>query len=345
MRRLKARMPLGPLVIDPVGTALCDDDRRRLRHPAVGGVILFARNYESPQQLTALTEEIRALREPELLIGVDHEGGRVQRFQAGFTSLPPMRLLGRLWDRDRDAGRGTAHATGYVIGAELAAHGLDFSFTPVLDLDYGPSNVIGDRAFHYDPLAVGALAAALIRGLAEGGMAAVGKHFPGHGYAAADSHVAVPTDERSLKEIMSKDLAPYVPAIAAGLAAVMPAHIIYPQVDAVPAGYSGVWLREVLRGRLGFTGTVFSDDLSMAGAGTAGTVVERARAALAAGCDLILLCNDPAGQDELLERLPEPVPESADRLERMRHRGGRDLRKSVAYRQAQGALGVLAASA
>lgn len=338
-------MPLGPLVIDPAGVALSEEDRRRLRHPAVGGVILFARNYENPQQLIALTEEIRALREPELLIGVDHEGGRVQRFQAGFTPLPPMRSLGRLWDRDRDAGRATAHATGYVIGAELAAHGLDFSFTPVLDLDYGPSNVIGDRAFHYDPLAVGALAGALIGGLAEGGMAAVGKHFPGHGYAAADSHVDVPTDERSLKEIMSKDLAPYVPAIAAGLAAVMPAHIIYPQVDAVPAGYSNVWLREVLRERLGFAGTVFSDDLSMAGAGTAGSVAERARAALAAGCDLILLCNDPAGQDELLERLQGQAPAPADRLERMRHRGGRDLRRSVAYRQAQGALGALAASA
>lgn len=329
-------------MIDPAGTALTEDDVRRLRHPAVGGVILFAHNFESPAQLQALTQDIHALREPPLLIGVDHEGGRVQRFKEGFTALPPMRAFGQLWDRDRDAGREAAQAAGYIIGAELAAHGLDFSFTPVLDLDYGASSVIGDRALHYDPLAVGALAAALIGGLAAGGMGAVGKHFPGHGYAAADSHIAVPTDDRPLSEILRKDLVPYAPAIHAGLAGVMPAHVIYPRIDAEPAGYSRVWLQDILRGKLGFGGLVFSDDLSMAGASTAGGVAERARAALDAGCDMVLLCNDPEGQERLLRSLEESAPVSPERAERMRHRGGRDLRRSVAFREARGVLGRLA---
>lgn len=342
MRRLRARLPLGPVVLDPAGPALTDDDVRRLRHPAVGGVILFGRNFESPVQLQALTQDIRALREPPLLIGVDHEGGRVQRFKEGFTALPPMRALGQLWDRNRQAASAAAGAAGYVIGAELAAHGLDFSFTPVLDLDYGASSVIGDRALHYDPLAVAALASALVRGLADGGMGAVGKHFPGHGYAVADSHVAVPTDDRTLGEILRKDLVPYGPVIRAGLAGVMPAHVIYPQVDAEPAGYSRAWLREVLRGRLGFKGLVFSDDLSMAGASTVGGAAERARAALDAGCDMVLLCGDPGSQDRLLRSLQESAPAPAERTERMRHRGGRDLRRSVAYREALGALDALA---
>jgi beta-N-acetylhexosaminidase len=326
------------VVLDPAGVALADDDLRRLRHPAVGGVILFARNFESPAQLQALTQDIRALREPQLLIGVDHEGGRVQRFKEGFSALPPMRSIGQLWDRDREAGRAVAQAVGYVIGSELAAHGLDFSFAPVLDLDYGASSVIGDRALHYDPLAVGALGAALVRGLAEGGMGAVGKHFPGHGYAAADSHTAVPTDDRPLSEIMRKDLVPYGPAIQAGLAGVMPAHVIYPKIDAEPAGYSRLWLQEILRGRLGFGGVVFSDDLSMAGASTAGGVAERAQAALKAGCDMVLLCGDAEGQDRLLRSLQDTSPASAARVAQMRHRGGRDLRRSVAYREAQGAI-------
>jgi beta-N-acetylhexosaminidase len=329
-------------MLDPVGTTLSDEDVRRLRHPAVGGVILFARNYESPEQLVALTDDIRALREPALLIGVDHEGGRVQRFQAGFTHLPPMRALGQAWDRDREAARAAAHAVGYVMGAELSAHGLDFSFAPVLDLDYGSSSVIGDRALHYDPLAVGALAAALIRGLADGGMAAVGKHFPGHGFASADSHVAVPRDDRKLAEILRKDVAPYRPAIEAGLAGVMPAHVVYPRVDPAPAGYSRVWLREVLRGQLGFEGMIFSDDLSMEGASTAGGVVERAHAAFDAGCDMVLLCNDPDGQDRLLSGLGDAVLETAARADRMRRQGGADLRRRVAYREAQGALARIA---
>jgi beta-N-acetylhexosaminidase len=336
MRRVK--LPLGAVVLDPSGPALTEDDRRRLLHPAAGGVILFAHNYESPEQLLALTEEISRLREPELPICVDHEGGRVQRFMVGFTAIPPMRQLGVLWDRDRDAARRAARAVGTVIAAELGSHGLDFSFTPVLDLDYGSSAVIGHRAFHYDPNAVGALAAQLIEGLAGGGMAAVGKHFPGHGFATADSHVAVPTDRRPSREIFRKDLVPYEAAIKAGLAAVMPAHVIYPQADAEPAGYSRYWLQDVLRGELGFEGLIFSDDLSMEGASTAGGIPQRAKAALAAGCDQVLLCQKPGDQDLLLESLastPLAVPE---RVERMRRKGGRDFRKSVAYRDALAAL-------
>jgi beta-N-acetylhexosaminidase len=336
MRRLK--IPLGPVVLDPTGLTLTDDDRKRLRHPAAGGVILFAHNYESPEQLLALTDEISRLREPEMPIGVDHEGGRVQRFKAGFTEIAPMRQLGVLWDRDREAARKAARAVGTVIAAELGAHGLDYSYTPVLDLDYGTSAVIGHRAFHYDPHAVGALAAQLIEGLASGGMAAVGKHFPGHGFAAADSHVAVPRDGRPAKDLFRKDVVPYEAAIKAGLAAVMPAHVIYAQADAEPAGYSRYWLQEVLRGKLGFEGLIFSDDLSMEGASTVGGVPERARAALAAGCDQVLLCQNPQEQERLLESLATVAVSAPERIERMRRRGGRDYRKSVAYREALAAL-------
>jgi beta-N-acetylhexosaminidase len=338
----KVRLPLGPAVIDVVGLALTDDDRRRLCHPAAGGVILFTRNFQDAQQLVSLTEDIQRLREPELPICVDHEGGRVQRFKAGFTLLPPMRSLGRLWDRDRPAGRAAARAAAYVAASELAAHGVDFSFAPVLDLDFGASGVIGDRALHFDPTAVGALGAALIQGFADAGMAAVGKHFPGHGFCEADSHVAIPTDGRTFAEIWKKDIVPYKPAIEAGMAAVMPAHVIYSQVDPEPAGYSKYWLQEVLRGKLGFDGLIFSDDLSMEGASTAGGIPERARAALGAGCDMVLLCNDPAGQDVLLESLQDVPLAKPERLERMRKQGGRDLRKSVAYRESQETLQQLA---
>jgi beta-N-acetylhexosaminidase len=337
----KVRLPLGPAVIDVVGTGLTDADRDRLRHPAAGGVILFARNYESPEQLISLTDEIERVREPALPICVDHEGGRVQRFRAGFSIIPAMRELGRLWDRDRSAARDTARAAAYIIGAELAAHGVDFSFAPVLDLDYGGSSVIGDRALHFDPTAVGALGACIVQGFADAGMAAVGKHFPGHGYAEADSHVTVPRDERRFAEIRKKDLVPFRMTIEAGLAAVMPAHVIYTQVDAEPAGYSPYWLQQVLRGKLGFEGLIFSDDLSMEGASTAGGIAERARAALSAGCDMVLLCNDPAGQELLLQSLGETALARPERLERMRRKGGRDLRKSVAYRESQERLNAL----
>jgi beta-N-acetylhexosaminidase len=338
----KVRLPPGPAVIDLVGPALGDDDRKRLSHPAAGGIILFSRNFQTPEQLRALTEEVERLREPALPICVDHEGGRVQRFREGFTAIPPMRQLGRLWDRDRQAGRTAARATAYVIGAELAAHGVDFSFAPVLDLDYGSSSVIGDRALHFDPTAVGALGAGIVQGFADAGMASVGKHFPGHGFAEADSHVDVPRDGRGKKEILKKDLLPFDAVIKAGVAAIMPAHVIYSEVDPEPAGYSRYWLQEVLRGQLAFDGLIFSDDLSMEGASTAGGIPERARAALAAGCDMVLLCNDPEGQERLLESLGDAALARPDRLEKMRKKGGRDLRKSVAYREAQEALSKLA---
>ena len=337
----KVRLPPGPAVVDVLGTLLTDEDRGRIRHPAAGAVILFARNYENAEQLRLLCEDIERQREPALPICVDHEGGRVQRFREGFSAIPPMRELGRLWDRDREKGRAAAHAAGYVIGAELGAHGVDFSFAPVLDLDYGGSSVIGDRALHFDPTAVAALASALLKGLKDAGMAAVGKHFPGHGFATADSHVAVPKDERALKEILRKDVLPYRSAIEAGLAAVMPAHVVFPQADAEPAGYSRFWLQEVLRGKLGFQGLVFSDDLSMEGACVAGGPPERARAALAAGCDMVLLCNDPKGCDALLESLNGTGLSRLDAWEAMRKKGGRDLRKSVAYREAQQLLSAM----
>ncbi len=326
-------MTPGPAIIDVIGSELTVEDRARLRQRATGGVILFARNYENSQQLRGLASEIRALR-PDILLCVDHEGGRVQRFRAGFCPLPPMRRLGELWDHDRGAARSAARAAGLVIATELAAHGLDFSFAPVLDLDYGSSSVIGDRAFHAEPLAVGELAVALIEGLANGGMAAVGKHFPGHGYAAADSHVEVPCDERPLQQILARDVAPYDPAIAAGLAAVMPAHVIYTKVDSEPAGYSRFWLQSILRERLGFTGMIFSDDLSMAGAGTARSIPERARAALVAGCDMVLLCNDPPGQDLLLDALGEAEPVPPSRVARLRARNREDQRTNIAYLRA-----------
>ena len=334
----KVKLPPGPVVVDVLGPVLTDDDRERIRHPAAGAVILFARNYENPEQLAALTADIERQREPGLPVCVDHEGGRVQRFKEGFTAIPPMRTLGRQWDRDREKGRELATSIGYIIASELGAHGVDFSFAPVLDLDYGGSSVIGDRALHFDPTAVGSLGACLVKGLAQGGVGAVAKHFPGHGYAEADSHVAVPRDDRMFKEIARKDIAPYKAVIEAGLAGVMPAHVIYPQVDPQPAGYSAHWLQEVLRKQLGFQGIVFSDDLSMEGAAVAGGPPERARAAIAAGCDMVLLCNNPAGLDALLQSLAEVPLGNQAGLERMRKQGGRDLRKSVAYREAQETL-------
>ena len=325
-----------------MGPVLTDEDRERLRHPAAGAVIFFTRNYQNPEQLKVFTEEIERLREPALLVCVDHEGGRVQRMREGFTAIPPMRELGRLWDRDKDAAQEAARAAGYIIGAELGAHGIDFSFAPVLDLDYGGSSVIGDRALHFDPNAVGVLAAEIVRGFADAGMGAVAKHFPGHGFATADTHHDVARDERAFAEILKKDIAPYRAAIEAGVAGIMPAHVIYPQCDAEPAGYSKYWLQDVLRGKLGFQGLIFSDDLSMAGASAVGGPPERARAALAAGCDMVLLCNDPQGQAKLLDSLGDLPLGKPERLERMRKKGGRDLRKSVAYREAQEALAALA---
>ncbi|MEP6943349.1 MAG: beta-N-acetylhexosaminidase [Betaproteobacteria bacterium] len=295
-------MPRGPVMIDVAGHALGAADRERLAHPLVGGVILFTRNYATPAQLSALTAAIRALRSPAPLIAVDHEGGRVQRFRDGFTPIPPMRSLGKRWDEDVAGAAAEAERLGRLIGGELHAHGVDFSFTPVLDLDYGASSVIGDRALHRNPNAVAHLGVALCRGLQASGMAAVVKHFPGHGFVAADSHHDIPVDPRPLSAIEKDDLVPFGALIRAGVAGVMPAHVIYSEVDAQPAGFSRVWLQDLLRSRYGFDGLVFSDDLSMAGAEGAGDIVARADAARTAGCDMVLVCNDPASADALLAR-------------------------------------------
>ncbi|MCS6763082.1 MAG: beta-N-acetylhexosaminidase [Candidatus Protistobacter heckmanni] len=292
----------GPVVLDVAGQTLDAEDIRRIRHPLTGGVILFARSYSSRKQLRELTAAIRKVR-ADVLICVDHEGGRVQRFKTdGFTHLPAMRKLGQLWENDVLAAIKAAQSCGYVLAAELRANGVDFSFTPVLDLDYGHSQVIGDRAFHHDPRVAAMLAGALNHGLLMAGMSNCGKHFPGHGFVAADSHVDVPVDERALEDILVRDAAPY-DWTSPGLASVMPAHVIYPKVDKMPAGFSRYWLQDILRAKLGFTGAVFSDDLSMEGASVAGSVCEGTRVALHAGCDMVLVCNSPAKADELLAGL------------------------------------------
>ena len=311
-------MSLGPVMLDVVGTELSVDDVRRLQHPLVGGVILFARNFKNCEQLKALTISIHQVRQPPLLIAVDHEGGRVQRFRDGFTAIPPMREFGKIWDSDRKQARALATEAGWVLAAELRAHGVDFSFTPILDMDYGDSLVIGDRAFHLDPRAINELAFSLMDGLKKGGMAAVGKHFPGHGFVTADSHVSIPVDEREFDQIAQNDMQPFRQMIDEGLPAIMPAHVIYPKVDDKPAGFSERWLQKVLRQRLGFNGVIFSDDLSMEGVTVGGDVTTRSLAALNAGCDMILLCNRPDLADELLETLEWKMPaQSIVRLARM----------------------------
>jgi beta-N-acetylhexosaminidase len=322
-------------MVDVAGLELTPDDIERLQHPQVGGVILFARNFAAPLQLIQLAHSIREIRTPHLLIAVDHEGGRVQRFKHGFTTIPPMSELGKLWDRDPAQALAAARGCGFVIGSELQAHGVDFSFAPVLDVDYGESSVIGDRALHHDPNTIAVLAEALQAGLTAAGMASVGKHFPGHGYVRADSHHEVPVDERTLTEITQRDLIPFQRMVRSGMGGVMPAHVIYPKVDAKPAGFSSVWLQKILREKLGFDGLVFSDDLSMEGASTAGGVMARANAALNAGCDVVLLCNDPRAQDTMLEGLERrPVaPTLARRLEKMRGKtiSSATLKANAAY--------------
>ncbi|MBX3591646.1 MAG: beta-N-acetylhexosaminidase [Burkholderiaceae bacterium] len=301
-REGRAKLPRGPVVVDVQGLGLDDAERARLMHPLVGGVILFARNFESRKQVARLCDEIHALRRPKLLICVDHEGGRVQRFHKGFTRVPPMRELGRLWDSDVLGACRRATEVGQTIGRELREVGVDLSFTPVLDLDWGRSGVIGDRAFHADPRVVAMLARCLTHGLLLSGMANCGKHFPGHGWAQADSHVAAPRDERDLQTLLANDAAPYG-WMGDTLLSVMPAHVVYPQVDAQPAGFSRRWLRDILRRKLGFQGLIFSDDLTMEGASVAGDIVARGRAALAAGCDMVLVCNRPDLADQFLDGL------------------------------------------
>ncbi len=310
-----------PLIIDIAGLTLSAADKRRLKHPLVGGIILFARNWQDRAQLSALCSAIKKIRK-NLLICVDHEGGRVQRFKTdGFTHLPPMRALGELWLRDGKQGPGVgamqatdaATACGYVLGAELRACGVDLSFTPVLDLDFGESSVIGDRAFNRDPRVVTLLAKSLMHGLTLSGMANCGKHFPGHGFVKADSHTDIPVDKRGLNAILADDAAPYG-WLSTSLASVMPAHVIYPKVDARPAGFSAKWLGDILRGRLGFGGAVFSDDLSMAGArlidGQEVSYTQAAVAALQAGCDMVLLCNQSVDGGQAVDELIAGVTEA-----------------------------------
>ena len=293
----------GPVVVDVAGTGLQPHERERLLHPLVGGVILFSRNFQSREQIASLCADIHALRTPPLLVCVDQEGGRVQRFRGtGFSDSGPMRELGRLWDESpREACR-RAVAVGQAIGSELRAVGVDLSFTPVLDLDWGRSAVIGDRALHRDPDVVTTLARSLMHGLLLAGMANCGKHFPGHGFAEADSHVALPRDGRALDELLADDAAPYE-WLGETLLSVMPAHVVYPAVDPQPAGFSRRWLQDILRRRLGYRGLIFSDDLTMEGASVAGDILARAEAALGAGCDMVLVCNRPELADDLLGRL------------------------------------------
>ena len=310
-----------PVVLDIAGLTLTAEDRRRLKHPLTGGLILFARNWQSRLQLTELTSEIKSIR-PDMLICVDHEGGRVQRFRTdGFTHLPPMRVLGEMWMNDGKRAQGdgaltatdAATAAGHVLGAELRACGVDLSFTPVLDLDHGGSSVIGDRAFHRDPRVVALLAKSLMHGLLLAGMHNCGKHFPGHGFVKADSHLEVPVDKRSLKAILADDAKPYE-WLSTSLSSVMPEHVIYPKVASQPAGFSPRWLKDILRQQLGFTGAVFSDDLSMAGArridGVEVTYAEAASVALNAGCDLVLLCNQSVDEGKALDALLDGLVEA-----------------------------------
>src|SRR5579872_3188226 len=316
-------MTLGPLMIDLAGPRLEPDEKELLHHPLVGGVILFTRNYVDPAQLGALVEAIHAQRSPPLLVAVDHEGGRVQRFREGFSRLPPARRIGHELDLDAHAGLALARRMGWLMAAELRAYGVDLSFAPCVDLDYGINEAIGDRAFHARADAVAQLAVAYMHGMRDAGMAATAKHFPGHGAVVADSHVSLPVDRRDLPDL-EDDLAPYRRLIANGLPAVMVAHVLFPAVDPSPASLSGRWIRDVLRGDMRFQGVVFADDLSMGGAAAAyGDIVTRARTALAAGCDMLPVCNNRASVVTLLEKLNvEPEPASQLRLVRMHGKGG-----------------------
>lgn len=315
-------MSLGPLMVDIAGTELSADDVRVLAHPLVGSVLLFTRNYSDPRQVTALTAAIRAVRTPHLLIAVDQEGGRVQRFREGFTRLPAVRLLGRHFDEDRRDALGLAQSVGWLMASELRAVGVDFSFAPCIDLDYGVSEVIGDRAFHSDADSVAALAVATLSGMREAGMAAIAKHFPGHGAVVADSHIALPVDRREFADLEA-DIRPYRPLIDNNLAGIMAAHVVFPAVDALPASLSRRWITDVLRGELGFHGCVFADDLSMAGAAAFGDAIARASLALAAGCDVLPICNDRHSVELVLGHFGANVGSAASqaRLVRMRARG------------------------
>ncbi len=315
-------MTTGVLMLDLEGLALTPEETTILQSPEVGGLILFSRNYENPEQLHALMQSIRQLR-PDLLVAVDQEGGRVQRFRTGFTRLPPMSALGKRWLENPQSAIAQAHEIGWLMATELRAYDIDISFAPVLDLDWERSSVIGDRAFGQAPEAVTELAGGLMAGMHEAGMAATGKHFPGHGWVEADSHLELPVDERSFDDIEQQDLRPFDALIRRGLDGLMPAHVVYRQVCSAPAGFSNFWLQQILRQRLHFDGVIFSDDLSMEGASLAGSYAERCDRALAAGCDMVLVCNHPAGANEVLTHLQQSPVVASHRLARMRARPAR----------------------
>ncbi len=338
-------MSHGPVMLDIEGLALDAEDRKILQHPATGGVILFARNYESPAQVRELIADIHGLRRPGLLVSVDQEGGRVQRFRDGFTRLPPARVYGEAYRHSSQQGLETAREAGWLMAAELLSVGVDFSFAPVLDVDRGISEVIGDRAFSGDPEIVARLGQAWCHGARDAGMASIAKHFPGHGGVAADSHHAIPVDGRELEEIWLDDLIPFRRLAEAGVEGMMPAHVIYERVDPQPAGFSRYWLQEILRVRLGYTGAVFSDDLSMAAAHVAGGYADRAQLALEAGCDMVLVCNNRSGAIEVLEDLADYAdPVAQARLARLHGRNRQttvELHENPRWRKALGLIGAV----
>lgn len=306
-------MSFGSVMLDLRGTQIEPDEIELLQHPQTGGLILFSRNVESPQQVAALCASIRAVR-PDILIAVDQEGGRVARFRSGFTSLPPMRKLGELYDQDAKTALDLAEKCGWLMASEVLSVGVDISFAPVLDIDTGNSAVIGDRAFHQQPEIAAELISHFIQGMHRAGMKCTGKHFPGHGSVAADSHHAVPVDERDMAAIRALDLVPFK-LLSAQLDAIMPAHVIYSKVAPQPAGFSSYWLQIVLRGELAFDGVIFSDDLCMEGASVAGSFAERAFAAMEAGCDMVLVCNNQSAATEVLAALQnQPVSKRLSRL-------------------------------
>jgi len=317
-------------MIDIRGQELEAADRELLRHPSVGGLILFSRNYSNPEQVERLVAELHALRDPPLIITVDHEGGRVQRFRRSFSALPPARFLGHQYDLNAESGLELARLCGWLLAAELRAVGIDLSFAPVVDLDYAVSEIIGDRALHRDPQVVASLALAIMSGMREAGMGSVAKHFPGHGAVVADSHIAVPVDRRELVDL-DAELLPYRRLITNGVAAIMAAHVVFPAVDPLPASLSRRWITEILRGELGFHGVVFADDLSMAGAAVAGDMLERARLALAAGCDVLPVCNDRTAAAKLIDELGDVSdPARQARLVRLHGRAAPDRKALLA---------------
>lgn len=314
-------MTLGPVMVDIAGQELTADDRTLLADPLVGGVILFSRNYHSLEQLEKLLKAIKAIKKPPLLIAVDQEGGRVQRLKDGFTILPAMRRFGEIYDADHKMALELAQHCGWLMASEVCSTGIDISFAPVLDIDKGISSVIGDRAFHSDPYVVSKIAQAFIVGMNEAGMLATGKHFPGHGSIAADSHIAMPIDERPMREIEMDDLKPFQFLIDAGINALMMAHVIYSHVDSQPAGFSSFWMKTILRDKMHFQGAIFSDDLSMEGAVIAGDYPQRAKISLETGCDMIIVCNNRGAAWDVVKSLKGyDNPASSLRLAHLHHK-------------------------